>query len=165
MICTVASNGLEFANGCLNDREEPHASIRAALRNNIWKLYGKGYDVFYSNTEIGVPLWAGSVVTAFGFYNPIYLRVAIPFEEQTSKWPEEQRDMYFMVHEKSVEANLIHTRYTSDCYKDADKYMIDNSDALFYYGKEDDDCFILNYAKEKGLKIFYFYEDCLILNL
>ena len=165
MVCTIASSGAEFTAGCLNEHEEPLSTIRAAVRNNVWKLCNKGYDVFYSNTELGVPLWGGAVVTAINFYNPVELMVAIPFEEQTTKWPEEQREMYYTVHEKSADAKIINTRYFDGCYKEADKYMIDRSDALLYFGKENDDSFILKYAKEKNKKIFIFNEDNLELDI
>lgn len=160
MVCTIASNGSEFSAGSLNEHEEPISTIKAAVRNNIWKLCSKkGYDVFYSNTELGVPLWGGAVVTAISIYNPVMLKVAIPFEEQTTKWPEENREMYFSVHEKSVEAKIINTRYFSGCYEEADEYMIDRSDALLYFGNENDDCYILKYAKEKNKTIYIFNEE------
>ena len=159
MICTIASNGSEFTTGCLNEHEEPLSSIRAAIRNNVWKLCTSGYDVFYSNTEIGIPLWAGAVVTAINFYNSVELMVVIPFEEQTTKWPEEQREMYYTVHQKSADAKVLNARYFDGCYEEADEYMIDKSDALLYFGKETDDSFILKYAKEKKKKIFIFNKD------
>jgi uncharacterized phage-like protein YoqJ len=159
MICTIASNGKEFAAGVLNENEEPVSSIKAALRNNIWKLFNKGYNEFYSNTEMGIPLWAGGVVTALAMYNDIEFNAVIPFEEQTTSWPEQQRDMYFSVHEKSETATLLNTGYEEGCYRQADEYMIDNSDALLYFGTAQDDCHILNYAKKQGLKIFIFNEE------
>ncbi len=159
MICTIASSGSEFATGCLNEHEEPLSSVRAAIRNNVWKLCKSGYDVFYSNTELGVPLWAGAVVTAINFYNPVELMVVIPFEEQTTKWPEEQREMYYTVHQKSADAKMLNSHYFDGCYEEADEYMIDNSDALLYFGKETDNSFILKYAKKMKKKIFIFNEE------
>lgn len=161
MICTVASSGKEFASGILNENEEPMTTIKSALRNNIWKLFTKGYDEFNSNTEMGVPLWAGSIVTALAMYNEISFNAVIPFEEQTTTWPEEQRDVYFSVHEKAETSTLLNTAYEEDCYRQADEYMINDSDALLYFGNAKDDCNILKLAKERGLKIFVFNEDSL----
>lgn len=159
MICTIATNGSEFAAGILNENEEPVISIKAALRNNIWKLFTMGYDEFYSNTEMGVPLWAGAVATALRMFNPIKFHAVIPYEEQTTSWPELQRDMYYSVHEKSETAIMLHTHFEADCYIHTDEYMIDSSDALLYFGNVDDDSHILKYARENGVKIFIFNRD------
>lgn len=159
MICTIASNGKEFASGVLNESEEPVISIKAALRNNIWKLFNMGYDEFYSNTEIGVPLWAGATVTALEMFNEIKFYAVIPYEEQTTAWPEPQRDTYFSVHEKSEDVIMLDTHFEEGCYRRADEYMINDSDALLYFGSAKDDCYILKLAKERGLKIFIFNED------
>lgn len=159
MICTIASNGKEFASGILNESEEPVISIKAALRNNVWKLFNMGYDEFCSNTEIGVPLWAGAVVTALGIFNDIKFSAVIPYEEQTTTWPEQQRDTYYSVHERSEDVTMLNTRFEEDCYRQADEYMINDSDALLYFGKAEDDSHILKYAKEQGVKIFIFNED------
>lgn len=159
MICTIASNGKEFASGVLNESEEPVISIKAALRNNIWKLFTMGYDEFYSNTEIGVPLWAGATVTALEMFNEIKFYAVIPYEEQTTAWPEPQRDMYYSVHEKSEDVIMLDTHFEEGCYRRADEYMINDSDALLYYGKSDDDAYILKYARKQGIRIFIFSDD------
>lgn len=135
MVCTIISSGIEFEAKKYNEFEEPIVTIKEKLRNAIWHLYCKGYNVFYLNCEYGIPLWSAEIITALKLYNDISLRLVIPYEEQTTDWYEDIRDRYFTVHEKADTIEFASSQYSEDCYELCSEIMIEQSDLLLVFGE------------------------------
>ena len=157
MTCTITSTGEELNLICKNENEPPYPEIKAKLREKIWNLYCKGYDSFWLNCEYGVPLWCGEIITALALYNDIELNIAMPYEEQSTNWVEEQRDRFFAVHADSDHVELISNQYTEDCYELADEYMIDESDLVIIVGEAGRKCYAKKYADSVGVKCEFLY--------
>lgn len=121
MTCCIISRENNFK----NDNEPVCVETKTKLREIIWELYCSGYAEFWVNCEYGIPLWAAEIVIALKIYNDIKLHIAMPYEEQATKWAEEYRDRFFTVHEKADTVTIISKRYTEDCYEKADRYMCD----------------------------------------
>lgn len=152
MICAIVSTGEELLLKCKNEHESPYPEIKAKLRDKIWELYCKGYNSFYVNCEYGVPLWTAEIICAMKMYNDIRLNIVMPYEEQSADWNEEYRDRYYDVHACADNVYMIGTRYSSDCYDKADRYMIDNSDILLVCGKGESGLYSVKYANERGVE-------------
>ena len=156
MTCTIISTGEELNLICKNENEPPYLEIKAKLREKIWNLYCKGYDIFWLNCEYGVPLWCGEIITALAMYNDIELNISMPYEEQSTNWVEEHRDRFFAVHAASDHVELISNQYTENCYELADEYMIDESDLVVIVGSPDQNDSLRKYAESIGVKVEYF---------
>ena len=153
MTCTIISTGEELNIACKNENEHPYPEIKEKLRNKIWELYCKGYDTFWCNCEYGAPLWCAEIITALAMYNDIVLNIAMPYEEQSTNWVDEYRESFFNVHAHSNHVELISRHYNENCYKQADEYMIDDSDLVIIVGKADQNDSSGKYAKSIGVKV------------
>lgn len=131
MTCAIISKAL-VNTGSINEFEPPYCTLKEELRQMIWELYCEGYTDFYSNCEYGVPLWCAEIVIALKMYNDIRLHIAMPYEEQATKWGEDYRDRFFTVHEKADTVKILSTHYTKDCYDTADEYMKAMSDKYVF---------------------------------
>ena len=136
MTCTIISKGNEITQS-QNEHEPPYPQIKEKLRRKIWELYGKGYTDFYLNCEYGVPLWAAEIICEMKEHDNIGLHIVTPYENQSLKWTEENRDRYYNIHRLSDDVHMISTHYYDGCYDDADKYMSDRSDLLLVFDDAD----------------------------
>ena len=156
MICTIITTGAELLLKGKNEYEHPYRSIKEQLHEIIWQLFCTGYHEFYVNCEYGVPLWAAEFICALKMYNPITLHIAVPNEEQTVLWCEEWRDRYYAVHEKADSIAFVHIKYHDNCYRNADKMMIDESDMVLIFGTPSDTFYVEQYANIYNKRIRYF---------
>lgn len=155
MTCAIVSTGEELLFKCRNEHEPPYPEIKSRLRDKIWELYCKDFNSFYVNCEYGVPLWTAEIICAMKMYSDIRLNIVMPYEEQPVDWNEEYRDRYYKAHACADNVYMVGTHYSSDCYNEADRYMIDNSDILLVCGKFKGDLYSVKYAKEHGVECIY----------
>ena len=155
MTCTIVSDGAELLLKCKNEHEPPYPAVKEQLRDAIWELCCKGFNKFYLNCEYGIPLWTAEIICAFKMYNDIELHIVMPYEEQSVNWSEEHRDRYYNIHAQSDSIVIANTRYHSDCYNDADKIMLDESDALVAFGNLQNKIYAAQYAEANGIDIKY----------
>ena len=138
---------------CMNEEEQPLLGARDKVMTLVQTLIALGYDSFYVNCEYGAPLWAAEFIAELKKFNRIKLHIMIPYEEQTTKWPEEMRDRYFSVHERTDSVEMACTQYQETCYRTAERYMIDESDLLVICGREDSLTGAAEYAKARGIEV------------
>lgn len=62
------------------------------------------------------------------FYPYITLECAIPYEDQASRWSDEERERYFRIIEKCDTEKLLQTKYSDDCMKRRNQYMVEKSE-------------------------------------
>lgn len=151
MTCTIVTNGEELYLKCKNEHEKPCLTIKAKLLHTVWSLYCEGYDVFYLNCEYGIPLWAAEIICALKMYNPVKLNIVTPYEEQSVNWCEEYRERYFKVHFHADSVHMTKKQFSNECYNKADCYMIDRSDMLFVFGRNN--LHSMGYARSQGVDI------------
>jgi uncharacterized phage-like protein YoqJ len=114
-----------------NEREPSCIKLKLDLLQGISELYAMGYRDFYTSAELGVPLWAGEAVLALKLYCPdIQLHIIQPYENQASRWPEEYRERFFSLHEKSDSSRLLYTRMNDRCYQEAMDIMLEESESI-----------------------------------
>ncbi len=155
MICTISSNQKEKDWVCKNEHEMPYIGLKQVLIEILWRLYQGGYTDFCVNCDYGVPLWAAEVICAMKQYHSIHLHLVIPFEEQSTNWPEALRDRYFAVHEKADTVVFARNHPEEDCWEEADRRMVKCSDLVFLFAEDSDCLYIADHAKECGVKVIY----------
>lgn len=155
MTCTIISNRAELQLECKNEHEPPYGTIKFELYQIIMSLFTQGYDTFYLNCEYGIPLWAAEIICALKANHNIKLHIAVPYEEQSTNWVEEHRDRYFKVHGLADSVTIVNTQYHSDCYYEADTFMLENSDLLYVFGNSANTLESVRTAKELGVDILY----------
>lgn len=156
MTCTIISSGEELQLDNKNEYEKPYPMMKSKLQDLIWGLYRQGYDTFCLNCEYGIPLWAAEFIClqkAAG--NPITLNIFTPYEEQSVKWVESQRDRYFKIHAMADDVVLVNTQFHSECYQEANEQMVDESDLLVICGSEGSLPEIVQYAKQQSVQVCY----------
>ncbi len=148
MICAIISEKTD-KNKNTND-----IVMQQALQE-IGKLIAEGYDVFYSNCEIGMPLYAAKVICALKSIFPIQLHIIIPYENQAENWSETLRDMYFSIHEQADSVDLAHLKYNDSCYKESNMKIIDKCDIVVLSGKNlvDSQCYAYAHNIGKPIRI------------
>ncbi len=155
MTCTILSAGEELQTCCWNEHEPPLLTVRSKVFTLIQDLCAEGCRHFYMNCEYGAPLWAAEFITELKKYNPIQLHIVVPFEEQTTNWPEDFRNRYFEVHRTADSVELISAQFQEKCYNYADKRMIDKSDVLIICGVAGALTDAAEYARERGIRVSY----------
>lgn len=112
MNCAIISDKFEIAN--IEETKEK-------LRKIILDEYNKGSTDFYTNCECGIPLWTAEIICGLKKQYEIRLHIVVPYEEQAADWTEEQRDIYYYVHEHSDSVIFSRIHFQSDCYEIAEK--------------------------------------------
>ena len=156
MTCTILSDGSELQLACKNEEERPVLEIKQKILGMLESLIYEGYEEFWVNCEYGVPLWTAELICAMKKDYPLKLHIAVPYEEQPFNWYEEQRDRYFMLHQKADSIKLVNKHFRPGCYHDAEGYMIERSDALWMFGSPKNHVHAVKTAKEKGIPVNFF---------
>ena len=117
MICSMISLGLELQTDNWNEEELPMCNMRNQVFSAVQALIAQGCQEFITTCEYGATLWAAEAVVVLKQFNDVKLRVMIPYEEQTSRWPESFRDRYFSVHQKADAVELVDTGFEEGCYE------------------------------------------------
>jgi uncharacterized phage-like protein YoqJ len=150
--CTVSGNTVrEFFYG--QDESHPACvSLKLALSEKISELCGKGIHDFFTNCEYGVPLWAAEAIVAMrGFSeNPCRVHIIMPYEEQALTWHSDVRERFYDIHAAADSVTMMNTRFTDDCYRETDEFMLKRSVMLLTVGGNKP---ALTYAKSKGKHI------------
>ncbi len=147
--CTIAGD----FNSIMTKDEENNCKL--ILFEKILDCYKKGIKTFYTNCEMGVPIYSAEILTSLKENFLIALKLVIPYEEQAVKWPEKWRERYYSIHEKADSVFQIDFHCGSDSYQKADRYMIDRSSNLIC-AENSRDSYIVGYAEKKGCQIDFF---------
>lgn len=83
---------------------------------------------FISGMALGVDTWAAELVRKLKTQYPITLECAKPYEEQAACWTEGARDRWFSIVERCDNETVLQMRYTPNCMRKRNRYIIDHSD-------------------------------------
>lgn len=157
MTVTIASRAEEIF---LNDKEIQVLRQRILLL--LLNLQKQNYTEFYTNCAWGVPLWSAELVLLMKKYFPeLSLHLAIPHEDQVKRWSRTMQKRYFYVRKSADTVIYISLPDDRNSYSKTDKFMLDHSQLLLFYGKQGflnyspqyDSSFIENYALQKNISI------------
>lgn len=131
--------------------------LKNRLEELIIELIEKGgVTHFVSGVALGVDTYAAKIVLNLKTrYPDITLECAIPCENQAEKWNERDRDVYYDLISKCDKETLLQQKYSSDCMKKRNEYMVDNSDYVIavWNGKPSGTGNTVKYAMKNNKKV------------
>ena len=108
--------------------------LKQAFYDESEKLILAGAKHFISGMALGADICAAlAVLELRAKYPEITLECALPCETQAEKWSERTRDLYFSIIECCDKETLVSKRYSSDCMKKRNRYMVDRSDCVLAF--------------------------------
>lgn len=117
---------------------------------------------FISGMAIGVDMICAEIVLELSQKYPhITLECAVPCKSQSNKWSDSMKERYCSILERSNKVAIIQEKYTPDCMHKRNRYMIECADIVIavWDGKPSGTGYTVNYAKEKGRKVYILNPD------
>ena len=139
----------------------PPDELANSIEEAIIRAYNSGYLFFISGMSRGFDLWAAQKVIELKENYPIKLFCALPFDGQTTYWPDDLKKQYQNIILNADFVYSISRQYKPDCFYIRNRFMVDGSSRLicFFDGTEGGTSFTLKCAKRKGLEIDNLYEQ------
>ncbi|MCL1845296.1 MAG: DUF1273 domain-containing protein [Defluviitaleaceae bacterium] len=98
------------------------------LHEEIDRLIQQGVTVFLSGGALGFDQIAASLIISKKEQGvDIRLNFALPCRNQDEKWTGKQKQLYRSLLNEADEIYYVSEEYTSDCMKERNQYMVDNS--------------------------------------
>lgn len=139
-----------------NEKDPACLTLKRTLSDVLAAVYRNGYRHFICGMASGADLYFGEAVVALRDEHPdVTLEAAIPHEGQSDRWPDPLRRRYFRLAEECDVRTVLHSRYTSECMMDRNRYMVDHSKLLIavYNGNSGGTRNTILYARRQGLDI------------
>ena len=129
--------------------------LEAELLAEVERLINLGYRMFISGVALGFDTMAARCVLELKQKHDIKLIAAIPYVGQADRWNDRDRQRYFDILKQCDETVCISTALSPGCYKERNKFMVDNSSAIITYFVKDKTgtAQTINYASQKEIKI------------
>jgi uncharacterized phage-like protein YoqJ len=146
-------------------------SLCKRIKRNLFQLiismYKKGVRRFYVGGALGVDMWAGEAIIELKNkpdYKDIELICAIPFDGHDKLWDAKSRGRLAQLLVACDSTTIISQSDYPDAYKKRNYYMVDHSDYLIAVydqnrSQRSGTGQTVNYAKKKGLDIYYIHPD------
>lgn len=150
---------------CFTGHRNLHATavtpsrLKQAFYDESEKLILAGARHFISGMALGADICAALAVLELRVkYPEITLECALPCETQAEKWSERTRDLYYSIIEYCDKETLVSKRYSSDCMKKRNRYMVDRSDCVlaFWNGSRSGTGSTVAYALATGRIVYCF---------
>ena len=131
-----------------------HKRYLAALRKTVLALILKGYKHFISGGALGADSDFAEIVIGLrdSTYPDVTLEIAVPCPNQDLKWRTEDKQRYKKICAAANFVNVISPRYSPDCMRIRNQYMVDRSDFVIvvWNGQKQGGTFrTMQYAKAK----------------
>jgi uncharacterized phage-like protein YoqJ len=130
--------------------------LKRKLYDFVEAVYLSGVRHFICGMAIGCDLlFCQAVLKLKTVYPDVTLEAAIPFPGQANAWPEWSRRKYEYLVGCCDYISTLSKKYTDDCMRVRNKYMVDRSSVLIavYDGKRGGTMMTVNYARRNGLEI------------
>ncbi len=129
----------------------------SVLREVFIKLINDGKDTFLIGMAVGFDTVCFKILQELKEYYNIKLVACIPCLDQDKSFTCSQREVYKKILNDADEKVLVSENYTPYCMHKRNAYMIDNSDTLVAYLREEKGGTFntVKYAKSKNKKIIY----------
>lgn len=130
--------------------------ITALLETAISAAINDGFTTFITGMSRGVDLWAAEAVLRLrGEGQALRLLCASPFEGFEKSWPEEWRNRYRRVRDRSDEVNYICPSYSRSCFQRRNEWMVDRSARVIavYTGGRGGTKNTVDYARARGIPV------------
>ena len=147
-------------------------SIKAAITEQITKLYNKNVKNFYVGCAVGVDTWAAEIVLDLkkqAAYSELELFCAIPFPEHTEKFTAGQKKRYEDILDQCTHKETINRHYSPTAYKRLNYFLVDKTQYLIaVYDQDKSERHglgqMVNYALKNNRQIIYINPDTVAVN-
>ncbi len=130
-ICSFTGHRVQKLTWLSDFNSPPSQVLRDLIKSKILQKINDGYDYFISGMALGVDMMCADIVLELkNDYNSIKLECAIPCENQTQFWPEEQRQKYFEILNRADYINILNKHYSRNCNHIRNQYMVSKSNCL-----------------------------------
>ncbi len=104
----------------------------------IEKTIQEGVEIFYNGGARGFDLLSAEAILMMkGKYPQIKLIICIPHEGQEKYYSPEEKGRYYSIIKRADEIVTLSKWYYKGCMQNRNKYMVDRSDVLITYCKEE----------------------------
>ena len=139
------------------DEEDPRcADLKDRIRDAAEALYASGIRHFICGMALGADTYfCETVLDLRDERQDITVEAALPCEEQYRDWTSEQRYRHLMLVSRCDFETLVSRRYTRECMRIRNQYMVDNSSVLLcvFDGRPGGTMQTMAYARKCGLEI------------
>lgn len=109
-----------------------HERLETILKLEIIKLVRDGYVDFYAGGQNGIDLLCSMLVLNVKeeLDATINLHVILPYRDIDKGFSQSEKDQFHFVKKEAYEVVCLNERYTPNCYRQRNQYMVDRSDLL-----------------------------------
>ena len=137
---------------------QSYNELRTKLKKEIIGLIEGGVTFFGAGGAWGFDMLAEETVLQLKESYPnirLILVLPCPPEQQTLKWNQNQRQIYYEILERADKVRVLSPQYTNDCMLVRNRYLVDNSGYLVCYLREQygGTAYTVEYARKQGLHI------------
>ncbi|NLB29630.1 MAG: DUF1273 domain-containing protein [Clostridiales bacterium] len=139
-----------------NEEDERCRELKRRLFHISESLRDAGYRHFMCGMARGSDIYfCEAVLLLRDIYPDVTIEAALPCPEQADRWPRAWRERYFELVRQCDRETLISMRYTKDCMRRRNKFMVDNSALIItvFDGRPGGTMATRRYAISKGLEI------------
>lgn len=109
-------------------------ALKKEIQNQVLRLIDNGVHTFITGCAQGVDTWAGEIVFeimgAPQYKANVNLYGFVPYEDQSSKWPEDEAQRWLELHQKCTKVHFIQRKYTPGCFYLRNRRMVEQSQWL-----------------------------------
>lgn len=165
--CTITGCNPQRFKFKYNEEAPLCQKIKAAITEEVKKLYTAGVKLFYVGCAVGVDTWAAEIVLELkkqADFSDIELFSAIAFPEQADSFKPNQKKRNQRILSQCTYMEVISRHYSPVAYKRLNYYLVDNSQYLIAVHDKDNSersglIQMLNYALKKNLQITFIHPD------
>ena len=141
-----------------NNTSKEHERLEKILKAEIVKLIRLGVSEFYVGGQTGIDTLAALLVMNIKeeFGTTANLNLVMPYKGMENSFTVLQKENYEWIKQSARTVTYLNEKYTPECYRQRNRYMIDKSDYLIAVSTGDERSgtqMTINMAKKKGIEI------------
>lgn len=139
-----------------DETDERCLALKIKISQAVDAAYHLGCRLFICGMARGCDMYFYDAVAALREkYDDIRLEAALPFEDQSIRWSDEDSAKWETAIRNCDAVTLVSKEYHSKCYAQRNKYLVDHADLLIsvYDGSSSGTGNTVSYAKSKNLRI------------
>ena len=111
---------------------EKYHQLKETLKTEIKGLMWQGVSQWYAGCQNGIDNLSAMIVLelATELSSTAYLHLVQPYEGMEKEFNQRQRQEFEMIKAKAKSIQVLNQTKTSDCYRERNQYMVDQSDFL-----------------------------------
>ena len=142
-----------------DEKSVQHEKLEKILKTEILKLIRIGVSEFYCGGQTGIDTLAALLVLQIRdeIGTTARLHLALPYKDIYVGFTLMQKDNLRWILKNADTVTYINEKYTSDCYKEQNRYMVERSDYLIAVAEAErphsGTYMTINMARKKGIEI------------